>query len=168
MKEPKQNPASNQLPAKVEAKSITSKDKRKNGPGCKDGPGANSKRTPETRKLIIDGLRLGMSQEAAAARAGVSESLFYAWRSEDWEFMEDIKKARGELQAELLKRMDAAAEADLAKNWQIMAWKLERMYPEAFGRKFQPVAMVQEHQPGELPGKTYHVAIAPIEAEQQQ
>ena len=53
------------------------------------------------------------------------------------------------------------------KQWQAAAWKLERIFPEEFGRKFQPLAMVQEQPQGDLPGKTYHVAIAPIEAEQQ-
>ncbi len=132
-------------------------------PPLKDG--RPTKRTPENRAKILEALELGTSFDSAAKYAGMDPDTLRTWRREDTSFFEDCEKARGRMQVTMLAVIKRAAITE--KQWQAAAWKLERIFPEEFGRKFQPLAMVQEQPQGDLPGKTYHVAIAPIEAEQQ-
>lgn len=98
------------------------------------------------RNTIIAALKMGLSREDACYLAGVSPSTFskFVNRLEEsqtdtksvtkelLDFFIDIKKARSELKVRMLRKIDEAAE----KNWQAAAWRLERGFPDEFGRKF--------------------------------
>jgi hypothetical protein len=68
-----------------------------------------SKYTPEVVKRVTDAIKLGATYELAAAYAGIAESTFYDWQAKKPEFSEQVKAA----------------------------WKLERRYPEMYGRTVQ-------------------------------
>jgi hypothetical protein len=66
--------------------------------------------------------------ETPKARPRQSEGEFFA-------LFEAVKKAEGDAVMTWLLRIEAAA----SKSWQAAAWKLERRYPEQYGRQVQDV-----------------------------
>lgn len=58
--------------------------------------GRPSKRTPEASGVICRAVRLGYDLKSAAEVAGMAYSTLAEWRSDDEEFAEALKKARGE------------------------------------------------------------------------
>lgn len=102
-------------------------------------------------ELYIDKLEqailLGATYELAAMYAGVSKRTFERWREKA------ATAADGTLLAQLRERLiqaeGRAAIGWLAKiekaasegNWQAASWKLERRYPETYGRTFNKVAL---------------------------
>lgn len=140
--------------------------------------GARSKYTPERVKRILEAIRQGATYELAAAYGGIHYDTFNEWRQdpEKGEFSEAIKLAEGEAAMKWLKKIDAAANRG---EWQAAAWKLERRYPESYGRRqadltisgpeggpipiraFNPIAALTDlapgpvadrHEPGADPG----------------
>jgi transposase len=111
--------------------------------------------TPLARDRILGALRLGASYQAAAAAGGICQTTFNLWRNEDPTFAAQVEEARGIMELRYLQRIDAAA----AANWQAGAWVLERRRPEEYGRKFQPIPLVNEEKKGDEPGITFKVAI---------
>ena len=99
-----------------------------------------TKLTPETQKKIVQAIELGASYELAANYAGVSYDAFNDWmnkgRSQQSgiysQFYHDIKAAEGKGAVGWLEKIESAANDG---NWQAAAWKLERRYPEAYGRQ---------------------------------
>lgn len=126
-------------------------------PPLKDG--RPTKRTPEARERILTAVRLGVSFEIAAKAAGVSEDLVREWRRTDSTFYEDCEKARAQFEVDGLALIQAQA---MKGNWQAKAWAMERIIPERYGRRFQPVAMIAEQADADAPGKVYRVAIEPM------
>jgi transposase len=90
-----------------------------------------SKYTPEVVKRVTDAIKLGATYELAAAYAGIAESTFYDWQAKKPEFSEQVKAAEGTAAVGWLARIEQAASAG---NWTAAAWKLERRYPEQYGR----------------------------------
>lgn len=98
------------------------------------------------RNTILAALKMGLSRDDACYLAGINPITFYKFfeRIEESiaankkipetfvQFFNDVKKARSELKVRLLRKIDEAAE----RNWQAAAWRLERGFPDEFGRKF--------------------------------
>lgn len=96
-----------------------------------------SKYTPEVVRRLTDAIRLGATYELACAYAGISEDSFARWRAKYADFAEAIKEAEGGAAVGWLARIEQAAKDG---TWQAAAWKLERRYPEQYGRQVVDVA----------------------------
>lgn len=100
--------------------------------------GRPSKLTPEAQQRIAQAIEVGATYELAAQYGGVHYDTFRRWmeRGEQaksgayFEFYEAIKQAEGKAAIKWLALIDKAA----AETWQAAAWKLERRYPEDYGR----------------------------------
>lgn len=100
--------------------------------------------TPEVHEKIVGLVKAGNYMEVAAAAAGVPRSTFYDWLRLGAKDMADgnVDTPLAEL-SDALQRAEAEAEArDVAriaqaggKNWQALAWRLERKNPKRWGRK---------------------------------
>ena len=105
--------------------------------------GRRTKYTPETVDKITQAIRLGATYKLACDYAGISEDTFYQWRNTKSEFSEAIKLAEGEGALKSLAVIERAAngvkgedgEYILAPTWQAAAWKLERRYPDMYGKQ---------------------------------
>lgn len=93
--------------------------------------GRPSKYTPETVTRITEAIALGAPYDLACKSAGVHYDTFNTWRKQKPEFFEAVEKAEGRAVVGWLAKIEAAA-SDGA--WQAAAWKLERRYPQQFGR----------------------------------
>jgi hypothetical protein len=114
------------------------------------------KRAPEAGERILRALRAGMSFGQAARVGGISDVTLVDWRKDDPDFADACEKARCEMELTMLALIEKAA---VSGQWQAATWKLERIFPERYGRKFQPITMAQEQPTGDAPGKIYRVAI---------
>jgi transposase len=137
--------------AKKEPQSSESGSPKKRRPPVKNP----YKCTPLARDRILGALRLGASYQAAAAAGGIGQSTFNLWRNEEPAFAAECEEARGIMEIRNLKRIDDAA----SKNWQASAWILERRRPEEYGRRFQPITMVNNEEKGNAPGIVFKVAV---------
>ncbi|SDY22698.1 hypothetical protein [Thermoactinomyces sp. DSM 45892] len=119
--------------------------------------GRPEKLTPEIQQKIVDALRMGNYIETASAFAGIHKSTLYDWlkkgaRSTDEndkyrQFSDAIEKAMAEAEMR-----DVAVIAQASKdNWQAAAWRLERKYPNRWGRKTQ-------HEISGIDGKPIEIA----------
>jgi hypothetical protein len=89
---------------------------------------------------------IGATYELAAMYAGISQRTFARWRAQAETAKEGTPLAA--LRNRLIEAEGRAAIGWLAKieraanegNWQAASWKLERRYPEQFGRTFSKVA----------------------------
>lgn len=91
-----------------------------------------TKRTPEIDQRIRTALELGASYCAASAYAGIAYITFVRWRDMDDDFAAMIELAQGKAQVGWLAKIEKAATDG---NWQAAAWKLERRYPDEYGRR---------------------------------
>lgn len=106
--------------------------------------GRPCKLTPEVHQRIVQFLRHGNSQKAAAEAAGITESTLQLWlakgasgKNRFSEFSEDCKKAQAEWQASMVRVVERhAVGADgLPSTWQAAAWLLERRDHKNWGRR---------------------------------
>jgi hypothetical protein len=101
-----------------------------------------TKLTPGTTKKLCEAIRLGAPYEHACNYAGVSYDSFNNWRNlgqvategKYFQFFNAIKKAEGDATKKWLKVIEDAADDG---NWPAAAWKLERRYPDQFGKRIQ-------------------------------
>lgn len=118
--------------------------------------GRPSKLTPETQARIVQAIEVGATYELAAQFGGVCYDTFNNWMrrgeaeqarrdnprvqegTKVWDdeqpylqFFEAVKSAEGKAAIKWLALIDKAA----SDSWQAAAWKLERRYPETFGRR---------------------------------
>jgi transposase len=102
--------------------------------------GRPTKLTPEIMAKICDALRAGNYRETAAAFAGVRKSTFYEWlrrgaraRKGIYRDLHDaVEKALADSEArDVMLIGKAAGEGD----WQAAAWRLERKFPDRWGRR---------------------------------
>jgi transposase len=98
--------------------------------------GRPTKFTPERVQQILDAIALGATFRLACMYAGVSEDTFARWREAKTDFADAVKQAEGRGAIGWLTKIEKAANDD---NWQAAAWKLERRYPQEYGRKVQEV-----------------------------
>ena len=104
-----------------------------------------TKLTPQIQQRIAEALRAGATYEHAAQYGGVHYATLRRWLQDGEaaadgpfrEFCEAEKRAEAEALVGWLKSIDLAAQEG---TWQAAAWKLERRYPQAYGRR------VVEHQ----------------------
>lgn len=98
------------------------------------------KLTPETHKRICDVIRAGNYIATAAQYAGIHKDTFFEWARRGrqaksgiyFEFVKDVDLALAQSEAMSLNIITKAA---VAGQWQAAAWKLERMYPDRWGRR---------------------------------
>ncbi|MGG3737207.1 hypothetical protein [Aeribacillus pallidus] len=101
--------------------------------------GRPSKLTPEIQKKIIDAVRAGNYMETAAAYAGISKDTLYRWLKQGARaksgkykaFHDAIEKALAEAEVRDVMIIANAATSD----WKAAAWRLERKFPDKWGRK---------------------------------
>jgi len=91
-----------------------------------------TKYTPERVKRITDALRMGATYELACGYAGIGFDTFNQWRKTKPEFFEMLKEAEGAAAVGWLAKIEKAANDG---EWQAAAWKLERRYPDDYGRR---------------------------------
>ncbi len=94
--------------------------------------------TPELQKRICDLIEAGMSKEAAAAHAGIASSTLFLWQAKGMdgnpdyvEFSESIKAAEDKQKGNDELVISNAASIGI---WTAAAWRLERKYPQQYGR----------------------------------
>ncbi|MDQ0417577.1 transposase-like protein [Croceifilum oryzae] len=119
--------------------------------------GRPEKLTPEIQQKIVDSLRMGNYIETAAAYSGISKSTLYDWlkkgaREENGKyknFSDAVQKAMAEAEMR-----DVAVISQASKeNWQASAWRLERKYPNRWGRKTQHEISGKDGKPIEIAPK---------------
>lgn len=101
--------------------------------------GATSKLNEETATAIVNAVRAGNTQETAAAFAGINKDTLYTWlrkgrsatRGAYHDFVEALDQALASSEVRDLALIGKAAE----EQWQAAAWRLERRYPERYGRR---------------------------------
>jgi hypothetical protein len=102
-----------------------------------DKGGRPTKLTPEVHDQVISLLRAGNYIETAAAVAGLSKQTIFNWlrwgaREETGiyaDFAHAAERAMAEAEARDLERIKQATE------WQAAAWRLERKFPDRWGRR---------------------------------
>jgi transposase len=107
---------------------------------------------PGIREKILDALSKGASYGLAANCAGCCREQLRFWRKRGkdqfnagldrgegdlyLDFYLDVIEAQGKAAVKWLEKIDNAAEQGA---WQAAAWKLERRYPEEYGRDKQEI-----------------------------
>jgi hypothetical protein len=135
--------------------------------------GAKGKMTPETLKILFEGIKLRMTHKLAAVRAGIHPGTYYRWLQEGEiaaksyaetgvdkgerakkyrQFYEDHQRAISEGQANLLACVQRAA---LAGDWKAAQFILACRHPDEFaprhrtelsGPKGGPIATVSGNE----------------------
>ena len=90
--------------------------------------GRPTKQTDVVVTKIAASLALGLSDDEAAAIAGINEVTLTRWKR-DQEFCRKIKNAVSTRLAMRLSKIESGADG-----WQGTAWLLERLYPQRFSR----------------------------------
>ena len=98
---------------------------------------AKSKLTPELQEKVVNLLRRGNYVETAAACVGISRDTFYEWMKKGAKgvklygaFAQVVHQALAESEAMDLAIIQRAS----TTQWQAAAWRLERRFPEKYGR----------------------------------
>ena len=94
--------------------------------------GRNSKMTGDVEIKLMQALKLGATHSMACAYAGISLTTFYAWKSKNTQFSDAVKEAEATGAITWLAKIEKAASDG---SWQAAAWKLERRYPNDYGRR---------------------------------
>lgn len=102
--------------------------------------GRKTKLTNEIQEQICKYVRLGIPLKFAAEACGIGERTIYYWiergkkstRGKYLQFLQSIKKAEAE---SIIKDVAILEKSAHEGSWQAAAWKLERRYPEFFGKK---------------------------------
>lgn len=108
-------------------------------PKFKKGRGRPTKLSDEVEKDIIQAIEMGNYMETAAAYAGISKEVFYKWLRKGREqtkgrlhdFVHSIEKALAASEVHDVLNVSAAASV----SWQAAAWRLERKFPDRWGRR---------------------------------
>jgi transposase len=95
--------------------------------------GRPTKYTDETIAKLCQAIELGSTYELACHYAGIDYSTFNKWRDNKPDLMPRVRAAEGKAAVKWLAKIEAAA----ADHWQAAAWKLERRYPNDYGKTVQ-------------------------------
>lgn len=123
--------------------------------------GRPTKITPKIQETIVENLKAGNYIETAAAHAGIEKKTLYNWmkraareqqrvddnprakiRKEEApfvEFLHAVEKAQAFAEVRDVRLIAKAAE----DHWQAAAWRLERKFPDKWGRKDKVSADLQ-------------------------
>ena len=103
--------------------------------------GAPTKISAEIIDQIINSIKLGAYIETACAYAGVSKDTFYRWLKKAARSGKDslysrlsdaVEKAQAESELRSLMILEKASQEG---QWQAAAWRLERKFPDKWGRR---------------------------------
>lgn len=115
--------------------------------------GRPSKLTPEIQEEILRVIKSGNYIETACAYVGINKTTFYDWLKKGAREKERVaQNPRARVRKDLQKYVDfsnavdkALAQAEIRdvaiigkaaeENWQAAAWRLERKFPDRWGRK---------------------------------
>ena len=100
--------------------------------------GRKSKLVPDVTTKFLQAIEVGATIEAACQYAGIGTSTYYLWVDEaaahpngkHAEFIDAVDLAMGKTQVRWLAQIEQAGKID----WRAIAWKLERRFPEQFGK----------------------------------
>jgi hypothetical protein len=95
-----------------------------------------SKYTPECVKKILEAIRLGATYRIACQYAGINEVTFERWRASKVDFADNIREAEGVGAIKWLAQIEKAGNDG---DWKALSWKLERRFPQEYGRTVQEV-----------------------------
>lgn len=121
--------------------------------------GRKPKYTPETMERIIAAIRIGASYQDAAQFGGIEYRTFARWmeqgaaqkKTELSQFYQAVKRAETDACLKWLSKIEQAANDGV---WQAAAWKLERRYPEVYGRRapqqVQLSGTIEQHHSGSI------------------
>lgn len=106
--------------------------------------GRKTKLTPETTDRLLQAIRMGSTYEIACHYAGITYQTFLNWKAKAAngtdslavELFEGITRAEGEAAVKWL----AIIEKHAAENPAWAAWKLERRYPQMYGRNVTEIS----------------------------
>jgi transposase len=107
---------------------------------AKNPGGRPTKLTKELQAKIVQAIEAGNYIETAAAYAGVDKVSLYAWMKKGHhepenglhrEFLNAVQKALAAAEVRDVTLLAAAAE----ESWQAAAWRLERKFPDRWGRR---------------------------------
>lgn len=117
------------------------------------GRGRPSKLTPEIQEEILRVIKSGNYIETACAYVGINKTTFYDWLRKGAREKERVaQNPKARVKKDLQKYVDfsnavdkALAQAEIRdvaiigkaaeENWQAAAWRLERKFPDRWGRK---------------------------------
>lgn len=103
---------------------------------------------------ICTAIKGGNYIETAAAVAGIHKDTLYTWlkrgRNEDEGMFRDFVDAVDEALAVAEKNALKVIEDASADHWQAAAWRLERRFPERWGRKRLEITFPKSFDPGKL------------------
>lgn len=126
---------------------------------CRNAKYAQDKKAALCKKLWL-ALSLGATRAQAAAYAGISRQTLNSWlavaeneagsNEAQQEFLASIVEAEARAVVNWLTQIEIAGRRG---QWQAAAWKLERRYPQLFGKRTeildedgQPVTQLHEHR----------------------
>lgn len=109
-----------------------------------------TKYSDEAVKRITDAIELGATYDLAASYGGVTFQTFLNWRRDKPAFDRAVTDAEGKAAVKWLAKIEQAATAGA---WQAAAWKLERRYPNMYGKT------VQEQQHTGKDGAPFEIVI---------
>src|SRR5690242_14634289 len=103
--------------------------------------GRKSKCTPAVVKKICEALKLGATYELAAAYAGIGERTFYDWMEQKPQFSQVVEEAEAAGAIISLQQIADAAASGIPGSWRAASWKMERRWPQWYGRNVQQVEL---------------------------
>jgi transposase len=96
--------------------------------------GRKSKYTPQTVAKIVQAIELGATYALAAGYAGITFETLNVWRKTKSGFSEALQEAEGKAAITWLAKIEREASNG---DWRAAAWKLERRYPQDYGKTVQ-------------------------------
>lgn len=90
--------------------------------------GQKTKYEPARVAKIIEAIGVGATYQIAAGHAGISVDTLDRWRKRYADFADMLFEAEGKAAVKWLSKIE------LDPSWQSSAWKLERRYPNEYGK----------------------------------
>ena len=115
-------------------------------------PGNKSKLTKKLIQKACNLKRKGYTNTQICQACDISEETFYRWQRGDeleglaYELCEGLKKAEADKQAAILAKIEEHGQ----EHWQALAWYMERLWPERFGRVDRLQAEVKQETKAEV------------------